>query len=206
MKSELFVPIEAKAEYVIEKSKFLSFCYYVDSKDRIQTILKDLRRDYLDSTHICYAYRLLDESLNEYVCGTLGFSQSYFDDGEPSGTAGAPILRAIEESDMYNALVVVVRYFGGIKLGAAGLTRAYHESAQMSIKTSKKSLMKIYSITCDYAMINKIINFCETSNGKILTRDFGEKATFGIGILENVEIPISISQNANVIFMGNKYL
>ena len=66
--------------------------------------------------------------------------------------------------------------------------------------------MKIYSITCDYAMINKIINFCETSNGKILTRDFGEKAIFEIGILENVEIPISISQNANVTFMGNKYL
>lgn len=200
------MPISAKAEYVIEKSKFLSFCYYVDSKDKIQTILKDLRRDYLDSTHICYAYRLLDKSLDEYACGTLGFSQSYFDDGEPSGTAGAPILRALEESDVYNALVVVVRYFGGVKLGASGLTRAYHESATMCLKTTKKSLMNIYRIDCDYSLVNKVINFCDTSNGKILTRDFGEKATFEIGILENVELPISISQNADVTFMGNKYL
>lgn len=100
--------------YEIKKSKFYSFAYPVFSIDEVSAILDDLRNRYKDATHICYAYILTNPQ-----------AEKMDDDGEPSGTAGKPMLELLKKKNIANILVVVIRYFGGIKLGAGGLIRAY---------------------------------------------------------------------------------
>lgn len=104
----------------IKKSKFLSFIYKVSHLEEIDIILSNLKKEYSDATHICYAY-------------IIGNTQKSSDDGEPGGTAGIPILQVLQKSDLNYILAVVVRYFGGIKLGAGGLVRAYTKSISQLI-------------------------------------------------------------------------
>ena len=112
-----FTGIKEPAECLIveKKSRFYSFAYPVFSKSEINKILDDYKKKYYDATHICYAYVVNDD----------GVSEKFSDDGEPSGTAGYPICSVIKKRGLTNVLVIVVRYFGKIKLGAGGLTRAY---------------------------------------------------------------------------------
>lgn len=107
--------------YIIKKSKFITYLYNVNNVSEINSILDKLKKEYKDSTHICYAYILTS-------------TEKCSDDGEPSGTAGLPILNILKKNNLMNTLAVVVRYFGGIKLGAGGLTRAYSNSVNDTIK------------------------------------------------------------------------
>lgn len=109
------------AEFLYEekKSKFLAFFFDINSREQIDEILKDVRAEHKKATHVCFA---VIYSGNEYVCKCS-------DDGEPSGTAGRPILNVLEKQGRTNCLLAVVRYFGGIKLGAGGLVRAYTKAA-----------------------------------------------------------------------------
>lgn len=105
----------------IKKSKFYGYLYNIDRVEDVSSILDALKKEHKKATHICYAYKIT--SGQEFV--------KFFDDGEPSGTAGKPIFNVIDKKKLNNVLVVVVRYFGGIKLGAGGLTRAYSNTASM---------------------------------------------------------------------------
>lgn len=107
----------------IKKSKFIGLYFSVKSQDEVVEILNNLKKEHKKATHICYAYRL-----------TNPFSEKAFDDGEPSGTAGKPILNVLQKQDKKDSLLVVVRYFGGIKLGAGGLVRAYSKTASETLK------------------------------------------------------------------------
>lgn len=107
----------------IKKSKFIGLYFPVKSQDKVVEILNNLKKEHKKATHICYAYRL-----------TNPFSEKAFDDGEPSGTAGKPILNVLQKQDKKDSLLVVVRYFGGIKLGAGGLVRAYSKTASETLK------------------------------------------------------------------------
>ena len=104
-----------KIELEINKSKFIAIKKDLTSLDEVKPFLLELKKEYKKATHICYAYVYKGEVVSE-KCS---------DDGEPSGTAGYPILNVIKKKNLTNVLVAVVRYFGGIKLGAGGLTRAY---------------------------------------------------------------------------------
>ena len=108
-------------EIEIKKSKFISYAFFVSNKNDVEKYLSYIRTKHSDATHICYAY---------VVDGLVGQS----DNGEPSGTAGVPILDVLQKKKLQNVLVLVVRYFGGIKLGAGGLIRAYGESAKNVIE------------------------------------------------------------------------
>ncbi len=103
----------------IKKSKFYSYLYNVNSANDVAKILEDLKKEQKKANHICYAYKIVDG------VEIIKFS----DDGEPSGTAGRPMLNVIEKKNLKNVLICVVRYFGGIKLGAGGLVRAYTKCA-----------------------------------------------------------------------------
>lgn len=105
----------------IKKSKFYSEIYKVETKEDCNKIIESLKKDHKKATHICYAY-------------ILSNTAKFCDDGEPSGTAGRPILNVLEKKNMTNVMVVVIRYFGGVKLGAGGLVRAYTKSASNAIK------------------------------------------------------------------------
>ena len=108
-------------EIVIKKSRFITKLYNINNIDEVQTILDDLKKEYKKATHFCYAY-------------SINGQEKAFDDGEPSHTAGLPILNVIHMKNLNNILIVVVRYFGGVKLGAGPLTRAYSKSASEIIK------------------------------------------------------------------------
>ena len=115
-------------EIVLKKSKFIAFSFYVQNVEEVNNILEDLKQKYADATHVCYAYRVYP------------MVEKCFDDGEPSGTAGKPMLDCIKKQNLNNTLVVVVRYFGGVKLGAGGLVRAYSQSATEVLALSGQNL------------------------------------------------------------------
>lgn len=119
-------------EYEIKKSRFIGYTFLVSSEEEIEKILKILRNEHNTATHVCYGY-------------TLNSSAKCSDDGEPSGTAGLPILEVIKKNGLSNVLVVVVRYFGGIKLGAGGLIRAYSRCASDTIKGSDVKELRRYT-------------------------------------------------------------
>ena len=108
-------------EYIIKKSKFIGLLYNVESVEEINGILEEVKKENKKATHVCFAYK-------------VGPFQKYSDDGEPSGTAGRPILNIIEKKKLENTLIIVVRYFGGIKLGAGCLVRAYNACASELFK------------------------------------------------------------------------
>ena len=115
---------EVKDILIVEKSKFIAYLFPCDSKKQIDKIVEEMNVKYADATHVCYAYIVNDDSTILYKAN---------DDGEPSQTAGAPILNVLKKNNLMNVLCVVVRYFGGIKLGAGGLTRTYTNSAAMVV-------------------------------------------------------------------------
>ena len=118
----------------INKSKFISYLIKINSADDVKNILDKMNKDYNDATHICYAY----------ICDG---KEKASDDGEPSGTAGKPILEILKKNNLDHVLAIVVRYFGGIKLGAGGLVRAYANSINDLVKTSEiKPLVDGYKI------------------------------------------------------------
>lgn len=102
-------------EIVINKSRFIAYKFNLQNLEQVKQILANLKQEHKKATHICYAY--------VFNIGTV--SEKAFDDGEPNGTAGYPILNVIKKKNLANTMIAVVRYFGGIKLGAGGLTRAY---------------------------------------------------------------------------------
>lgn len=127
-------------ETEIKKSRFIGKLFKVRDLDEVEAILSKLRQEYSDATHICYAYRINDR---------VKFS----DDGEPGGTAGLPIMEVLDKNNMDFVLAVVIRYFGGIKLGSGGLVRAYSSSvAELIKKAEKKELIEGYKIeiVCSY--------------------------------------------------------
>lgn len=108
-------------EIIVKKSRFITKLYYLEDENKVKDIIESLKKEYKKATHICYAYR-------------INCKEKAFDDGEPSGTAGRPILNVLQKKDINNVLCVVIRYFGGIKLGAGGLTRSYSKSASLIFK------------------------------------------------------------------------
>lgn len=113
-------------EIIIKKSRFITYLYNLDNVDEIKTIIEDLKKEHKKARHIVYAY-----NINNQI--------KYYEDGEPKGTAGTPILNVIQKSNLSNVLIVIVRYFGGIKLGAGGLFRAYSNSASEIVKKTNNS-------------------------------------------------------------------
>lgn len=109
-------------EIIEKKSKFLGYSFSVTTEEEIKKIIDDLKKEHKKATHICYAYYICQNEVKAKAC----------DDGEPGGTAGKPIYNVIDKKGLKNILIVVVRYFGGIKLGAGGLVRMYTKCASES--------------------------------------------------------------------------
>jgi len=131
----------------IKKSKFISYAFSVNSEDETKEILKKLKKEHSSATHICYAYVIYSPSLEK--CS---------DDGEPSGTAGKPILDILKRNNLSNVFVAVVRYFGGIKLGAGGLVHAYSNSAKEVIELSEiKEMKEHYILDVEISVDNKYL-------------------------------------------------
>ncbi|NLX76729.1 MAG: YigZ family protein [Clostridiaceae bacterium] len=152
-------------EYEEKRSRFLAWVFPVSSEEEVFSHLQVLKKKYYDARHHCYAYIIEGESE----------IQRFSDDGEPSGTAGLPILETIRKKGLTNVLVVVVRYFGGILLGASGLVRAYGKAATASLDNAKTVIRKLChktSVSMDYTLYGKLLNYLESSNIPICSSEF----------------------------------
>lgn len=168
MKSYSTVLLSASDEIIIEKSRFIGHSFHVEDVDQAEAIIKDTKKKYYDATHNCFAY-ILNEDMSIVKAN---------DDGEPSSTAGVPMLEIMKKSNITNTLIIATRYFGGIKLGASGLIRAYAKTAQIALKAnrivSKKEFTKIV-LEIDYSQIGKIQKFLETNQIIYDTPNFTDK-------------------------------
>lgn len=146
-------------------SKFLAFAYPVSTEEEIKLIQEKLRSDYHDARHHCYAYM-------------LGSEKEIFrinDDGEPSSTAGKPILGQIRSFDLTNILIVVIRYFGGTKLGVGGLINAYKTAAEEALKNAKiikKTLHDIYELKFEYPEMNEVMRIMKEEQIEHIDQNF----------------------------------
>ncbi|MDD5749622.1 MAG: YigZ family protein [Patescibacteria group bacterium] len=112
------------SEIIIKKSKFLGFCFWLDSEEVIREKIAELKKEYSDASHLVYAYRLKSGGV---------WREKFVNDKEPAASAGAPLLYLLQKKELENCLLVVVRYFGGIKLGVGGLIRAYTQAGQSAL-------------------------------------------------------------------------
>lgn len=153
----------------IKNSKFHGRIYPISSFDDVSTIIKDVEDEFRKSTHIVYAYRLIEEdSVREYAT----------DAGEPTYSSGPPILKVLAGEELLNVLLVVVRYFGGTKLGIGGLIKAYTEVAQKAVAESRivtKTNKKIIFIETNYKELGEILYKIDQMKGKVIEIIQGEK-------------------------------
>ena len=151
-RNDTFKSISGPSEglYKEKGSKFLAFAYPVVSEEEVRTVLDRIRKEYYDARHHCYAYRL----------GLTGNVWRYNDDGEPSSTAGRPIYGQILSRELSDVLIVVVRYFGGTKLGVPGLIQAYKTAAADALdhaRTVEKVASERYAVTFDYVAMDRVM-------------------------------------------------
>ena len=158
-----------EAEIVEKKSKFIANLIKVESKEEAEEKIQEIKKKYYDARHNCVAYRVLEEGKVE---------EKASDDGEPSGTAGGPMLNILQKNNLSNVLIVVTRYFGGILLGTGGLVRAYSEALKKAIEESTL-IMKASGIEMklivDYNNFEKFKYYCKNNNISIISAEYLEK-------------------------------
>lgn len=168
--SYLSVPAEAEGLFKDNGSRFISFAYPVETEEEVKDIVANLKKKFHDARHHCYAYRL----------GYQGDRFRANDDGEPSGSAGRPILGQIDSRNLSDTLVVVVRYFGGIKLGIPGLIRAYKTSTADALDKAgavEKIAGKWYKVGFGYGEMNAVMKVLKDMDLKQKDQDFGNSCS-----------------------------
>ncbi len=156
-------------------SKFLAFAFHVTTEARIKNILDDLRREYHDASHHCYAW----------IIGTNKYHFRANDDGEPSGTAGRPVLGQIQKHDLTNILIVVIRYFGGTLLGTGGLINAYRSAASDALANSEiitKTINELIELTFPYAVMNSVMKVLKEEQVEQVAQDFDTDCKIKVSI------------------------
>ena len=162
-------------EFIIHKSRFIGHGAPVRSEEEALDFLADIRRAHKDASHNCYAY----------IVGRNAGIARYSDDGEPSGTAGAPIIEVIKAQGVVDVCVVVTRYFGGILLGAGGLIRAYAQGSKTALNAARVVVMHKthrYLFDADYAMVGKLDYFLKFQPVRVNGRDFAENVTYDVSV------------------------
>ncbi len=178
--SYLTIKSAVQGLYKEKGSKFLAFAYPVESEEEVKQRLLELRKGYFDARHHCYAY-------------VLGAEKEKFrasDDGEPNHSAGDPILGQIRSRNLTNVLVVVVRYFGGVKLGVGGLVQAYKTSASLALEkaeTVEREVMELASLVYDYSATPEVMKLVKDFEIVILHQDFTEGCRIDVQVKLRLE-------------------
>ncbi len=175
--SDTFLTIEREGtgKFTEKKSRFLSFAYHVGSAEEAKACMKTLQHEYHDARHVCWAYMVGSERKEWQVN----------DNGEPSGTAGKPILRQINSLGLTDVVVGVVRYFGGIKLGTPGLIAAYKEAASLALEASgmKECVRQTaFSFTFPYMTMNDVMKVVKSTGADIVSQQFDNSCSMTLSI------------------------
>ena len=169
----------AEGYYTEKRSKFLAFAHHVESVDDVKQIVARYRKQYYDARHVCYAYMLGAERL-DYRAN---------DDGEPSSTAGRPILGQINSNELTDVLIVVVRYYGGVNLGTSGLIVAYRQAAADAIahaKIEERQVEEIVEYEFPYAMMNQVMRVVKEMNPRIVSQTFDNTCLLRLSIRQSL--------------------
>ncbi len=171
----LAAPVESSTEE--KNSDFLTFLHPVTSRDEAIALVETYRQQYPDANHVCWAYVIGNTRQPQ--------TQAFSDDGEPSGTAGKPMLHVLTERDVGNSLAVVVRYFGGVKLGAGGLVRAYSGAVSHAVNNAElRAVIPCIEleITVDFSRETRIRHLVNQFSGQILSVDYGAEVNLRISL------------------------
>ena len=166
---------EGEGYYTDKRSKFLAFAHHVSTVEEIKEILARYRKKYFDARHVCYAYMLGPERL-EFRAN---------DDGEPSSTAGKPILGQINSNELTDILIVVVRYYGGVNLGTSGLIVAYREAAADAIAHSEietRQVEEIITYNFPYPMMNDVMRIVKDMQTRIVSQTYDNTCEIRLSI------------------------
>ena len=164
-----------ESEKVIEKSRFLAYSTHVESEEEARDFLAEIRSKHSLATHVCYAF----------IADKLGNVQRFSDDGEPQRTAGIPILEVLKAKKLYETAVAVVRYFGGVKLGAGGLVRAYSSSASENLDGAEIRVLQVCvecTVTVEYTGVDSAQKYFSSHDCEVLSSDYGEKVSFLLAV------------------------
>lgn len=194
------------AEIVEKKSRFIANIYHVENVEEAEEKIKSTKKKYYDAKHNCIAYRVIEN-------GKVVEKAS--DDGEPSGTAGSPMLNILQKNNLCNLVVVVTRYFGGILLGTGGLVRAYSDATQMAIAKSVK-VQKVKGIEIkvelEYSNLEIFKYYCKNKEINIVKLEYGENIMANLEMEENIkntflrDIEVKALNIKNYKIMEMKYI
>lgn len=179
--TDTYKTIETQTELVLFKdrnSKFFGYAFPVLNEDEVKTYLERLKKEHHTARHWCYAYQI----------GTQNRIYRANDDGEPNNSAGMPIYGQLQSFDVTNILVIVVRYFGGVKLGVGGLINAYKTAAQMALEKAaiiEKTINIDYLIIFDYKNMNKVMRIIKERNLKIIQQNLELRCAITISVRQN---------------------
>ncbi|WP_127471703.1 YigZ family protein [Thiomicrorhabdus aquaedulcis] len=188
------IPLEpALAQIEIKKSRFIALASHITNRESAMAWLQQVKKDYPDARHYCWAYLIGDPQ----CASTAGMG----DDGEPSGTAGKPILNVLQHKSIGDIMIIVVRYFGGIKLGAGGLTRAYGQAAQavMEVLPIQQQIDTTeYVIECSFALEQTIRHWLDGYQGQIINVRYTQtvQITLTVPQTHNIELQMQLQANA----------
>lgn len=166
-------------EWEISKSRFLTYLKHVENETDAQEFINSIKKKHFDARHNCSAY----------IIGERSEIQKSSDDGEPSGTAGSPMLEVLKKNELSDIVVVVTRYFGGIKLGAGGLIRAYGKSVTLGLEVSqivKKSIFNCYQLEINYDLLGMLENYLHQNEIRIQDKVYTDKVIFTILLPQNL--------------------
>ena len=166
---------EYEKEKIIEKSRFITYCAHAESEEEARAFIAKIRAKHTLATHVCYAF----------IADKTGNLQRFSDDGEPQGTAGVPMLEVLKNKKLSETAVAVVRYFGGIKLGAGGLVRAYSSCTAECLDGADIRVLEVcaeYTIFVDYTGVDGVQKYLSTHTCTPLSTDYGARVAFKIAV------------------------
>ncbi|WP_455076272.1 IMPACT family protein [Prevotella koreensis] len=179
---------EGEGYYTEKRSKFLAFAHHVECIDDVKELLAHYKKKYFDARHVCYAYMLGPERTN--------FRAN--DDGEPSNTAGKPILGQINSNELTEVLIVVVRYYGGVNLGTGGLIVAYREAAADAIRNSEiidKVVEEQVDFEFPYVMMNQVMKVVKEMQPRVLSQNYDNTCIISLSIRKSLVEELKVRLN-----------
>ncbi len=183
----------SKAEIEEKKSRFIAELFYIENVNQAEEYIKQVKKKYFDARHHCYAYRIIQN--NE-------IKDKQSDDGEPSGTAGAPMLNILTKNQIVNVLVIVTRYFGGTLLGTGGLVKAYSEATLKAIENTEIIMQELgyeMQITITYADLEKFKYYAQKNSINIINTKYENNIVCTIEINKEEKEKLLMQENFNIL-------
>ncbi len=171
---------DCRTQKTIEKSRFITTSRHVEDEEAAKRFIAEICAEFSDATHNCYAY----------ICDKTGNFLRFSDDNEPQGTAGMPMLEVIKNNSLFEVAVVVTRYFGGIKLGAGGLVRAYSGAVAENLAAAQRVLYETCAesrYTVDYSSVDTAMRFFADSNADVINTEYLNEVIFTVAVKKSAE-------------------